>query len=289
MGIPDARVLDWFAREGRSDLPWRATRDPWAVLVAEVMLQQTQVTRVAPRWVGFLDRFPDPAACAAAPPAAVLRAWEGLGYNRRGLALHRCAVAVVERHDGAMPFDLGALLALPGIGPYTARAVLVFAGERHHGVLDTNIARVLARVSGRPLRPREAQDLADALVPAEASWAWNSALMDLGATVCTKRRPRCEVCPLVDGCVWRGQGVDPAVGSAGVPGRQSRFAGSDRQGRGRLIDALRRGPVTETAAAAVMGWPDDPARAERVLSGLVRDGLVVRRHAPDDTRTLHLP
>ncbi|MCU0273976.1 MAG: A/G-specific adenine glycosylase [Acidimicrobiales bacterium] len=230
MRIQPARVLDWFAQEGRAELPWRSTRDPWAILVAEVMLQQTQVARVAPRWRGFLDRFPDPAACAAAAPAAVLRAWEGLGYNRRGLALHRCAVAVVDRHDGRMPLDLGALLALPGIGPYTARAVLVFAGERHHGVLDTNIARVLARVGGRPLRPREAQDLADALVPAEAPWAWNSALMDLGATVCTKRRPR---------------------------------------------DALRRGPVAEADAPAVMGWPDDPARAERVLSGLVRDGLVV--------------
>jgi A/G-specific adenine glycosylase len=268
-------VLDWFAQEGRAELPWRSTRDPWAILVAEVMLQQTQVARVAPRWRGFLDRFPDPAACAAAAPAAVLRAWEGLGYNRRGLALHRCAVAVVDRHDGRMPLDLGALLALPGIGPYTARAVLVFAGERHHGVLDTNIARVLARVGGRPLRPREAQDLADALVPAEAPWAWNSALMDLGATVCTKRRPRCEACPLAEVCAWRGEGDDPAVGSAGVPGRQSRFAGSDRQGRGRLIDALRRGPVAEADAPAVMGWPDDPARAERVLSGLVRDGLVV--------------
>jgi A/G-specific adenine glycosylase len=268
-------VLDWFAQEGRAELPWRSTRDPWAILVAEVMLQQTQVARVAPRWRGFLDRFPDPAACAAAAPAAVLRAWEGLGYNRRGLALHRCAVAVVDRHDGRMPLDLGALLALPGIGPYTARAVLVFAGERHHGVLDTNIARVLARVGGRPLRPREAQDLADALVPAEAPWAWNSALMDLGATVCTKRRPRCEACPLAEVCAWRGEGDDPAVGSAGVPGRQSRFAGSDRQGRGRLIDALRRGPVGEADAPAVMGWPDDPARAERVLSGLVRDGLVV--------------
>lgn len=289
MRIPPARVLDWFAQEGRAELPWRATRDPWAILVAEVMLQQTQVTRVAPRWHAFLDRFPDPPACAAAAPADVLRAWEGLGYNRRGLALHRCAAAVVDRHGGAMPLDLAALLDLPGIGPYTARAVLVFAAERHHGVLDTNIARVLARVGGRPLRPREAQDVADALVPADAPWAWNSALMDLGATVCTKRRPRCEVCPLADGCAWRGEGEDPAVGSAGVPGRQSRFDGSDRQGRGRLIDALRRRPVAEADAAAVMGWPDDPARAERVLSGLVQDGLVVRRHAPDDAGTLTLP
>jgi A/G-specific adenine glycosylase len=282
--FPATSVLDWFAREGRAELPWRATRDPWAILVAEVMLQQTQVTRVAPRWRGFLDRFPDPAACAAAAPADVLRAWEGLGYNRRGLALHRCAVAVVERHGGTMPLDLAALLALPGIGPYTARAVLVFAGERHHGVLDTNIARVLARVEGRPLRLREAQDLADALVPAGAPWAWNSALMDLGATVCVKRRPRCGICPVAEGCSWRGDGDDPAEGSAGVPGRQSRFDGSDRQGRGRLIDALRRGPVTATDAADAMGWPDDPARAERVVAGLVRDGLVVREHT-----TLRLP
>jgi A/G-specific adenine glycosylase len=274
---PD-EVLAWFARAGRAELPWRATRDPWAVLVAEVMLQQTQVARVVPRWHGFLERFPDPAACAAAPAAEVLRAWEGLGYNRRGLALHRCAVEVVERHGGALPVDLAALLALPGVGPYTARAVLVFAGERPHGVLDTNIARVLARVTGRTLRAGEAQGLADALVPDGAAWAWNSALMDLGATVCGKRAPQCGVCPVADRCAWRGEGPDPAVGSAAVPGPQSRFAGSDRQGRGRLVAALRAGPVPGVDVPAVMGWPDDPARAARVLDGLVRDGLVVAEH-----------
>ncbi|MET0825453.1 MAG: A/G-specific adenine glycosylase, partial [Acidimicrobiales bacterium] len=236
-------VLDWWDGD-RRDLPWRRTRDPWAVLVSEVMLQQTQVDRVIPKWTAFLDRFPDPARCAAAPVGAVIEAWAGLGYNRRGVALHQCARVVVDEHDGRLPMDLPALVALPGIGPYTARAVLAFAGERDVAVVDTNVARVLARQAGRPLRLVEVQADADALVPSGQGWAWNQAMLDLGATVCRARAPDCGRCPIATSCAWRGGAEpDPAVGSAGVSGRQSRFEGSDRQGRGRLVDALRHGPV----------------------------------------------
>jgi A/G-specific adenine glycosylase len=242
------------------------------------MLQQTQVDRVIPKWHAFLHRFPDPATCAAVPVGAVIEAWAGLGYNRRGVALHRCARVVVDEHGGRLPDDLPALLALPGVGPYTARAVLAFAGEADVAVVDTNVARVLARQDGRRLRPAEVQDMADGLVPEGRGWAWNQAMLDLGATVCRARRPRCAACPVASTCAWRGgPAPDPAVGSAGVAGRQSRFEGSDRQGRGRLVDALRRGPVADVAEAA--GWPDDPDRAARVAEGLVADGLAVRAGA----------
>jgi A/G-specific adenine glycosylase len=272
-------LLDWWV-DRRRDLPWRATRDPWAVLVCEVMAQQTQVARVAERWAPFLERFPSPAACAAAPVGELLRWWTGMGYNRRALNLHRCATEVVARHGGALPHDLGALLALPGIGPYTARAVLAFAFEDDAAIVDTNTARVLARWTGARLTPAGAQAAADAaLVPGRA-WAWNQAMLDLGATVCTRRAPRCDECPVAARCAWRRAGnptPDPADGSAGVSGGQARFAGSDRQGRGRLVEALRAGPVEDAALAAVMGWPDDPARAERVATTVVADGLATRR------------
>jgi len=270
-------LLDW-SDATRRDLPWRRTRDPWEVLVSEAMLQQTQVTRVAPRYLAFLARFPTPAACAAAPVADVVRAWAGLGYNRRAVDLHRLAAVVVERHGGRLPADLGALLALPGVGPYTARAVLAFAFEVDVGVLDTNAARVVARTAGRRLAPREAQARADALVPPGGGWAWNSAMLDLGATVCTARAPACGRCPVAASCGWHGAGApapDPAVGSAGVGRRQSAYAGSDRQGRGRLVDALRGGPLAWADVAAAAGWPADPGRARRAAATLVADGLAV--------------
>lgn len=265
----------------RTDLPWRATRDPWAVLVSELMLQQTQVARVVPRYHAFLARFPTPTVCAAAPVAEVVRAWEGLGYNRRAVNLHRTATALVTEHAGALPDRIEPLLALPGVGPYTARAVLAFAFERDHGVLDTNAARFLARaVTGHRLTPRRAQTLADALVPAGQGWAWNQAVLDLGATVCISRRPRCGACPIADRCAWRCAGwpdPDPAVGSAGSSGRQPPFEGSDRQGRGRLVRALARGPVPDHELAVVMGWPEDPGRAARVAAAVVADGLAIER------------
>lgn len=329
-GGPDAvaravAVLAWGTQYLR-DLPWRATRDPWAILVSEVMAQQTGVDRVIPYWHGFLARFPTPAACAAAPAGDVVRLWSGLGYNRRAVNLHRCAVTVVERHGGAMPDDLDALLALPGVGPYTARAVLAFAFERPVGVVDTNVGRVLARWEHRSLRPADAQALADSLVRtaqrtdtdagpgagrrsnesageggpavgtqrlasrgggAGSAWMWNQAVMELGGTVCRRRRPDCRACPVRPWCGWAAAGLsppDPADGSAGVSTGQPRFQGSDRQGRGRLVEALCRGPVAVADAAAVMGWPDDPARADRVVVGMLAEGL-----AAIDGDTLRLP
>lgn len=273
-----APLLRWW--EGRRrDLPWRRTRDPWEVLVCEVMAQQTQVARVAERWGPFLERFPTVEAAAAAPVAELIRAWSGLGYNRRAVLLHRCATAVVEEHGGAFPRSLPALLALPGIGPYTARAVLAFAFEADAAVVDTNTARVLARWSGHRLTPAQAQAAADAALPAGRAWAWNQAMLDLGATVCTRRQPRCGACPVTARCGWARAGwppPDPADGSAGVSVPQARFAGSDREGRGRILAALSSvESVPEADLPAVAGWPDDPARAARVLAGLVRDGLVV--------------
>jgi A/G-specific adenine glycosylase len=267
-------LLAWSATS-RRDLPWRRTRDPWAILVSEIMLQQTQVARVEPRYREFLAAFPTPAACAAAPVAEVVRLWSGLGYNRRAVNLHRAAEVVVADHGGALPDDLQALLALPGVGPYTARAVLAFAFERDHGVVDTNAARFLARaVAGRRLTGAVVQREADAMVPLTQAWAWNQAVLDLGATVCTKRAPRCGQCPVSSLCVWQAtRGTDPANGSAGVSTPQSRFEGSDRQGRGRIVAALRTGPIDVERVADVTGWGDDPVRARRIADSLVRDGL----------------
>ncbi|MFL6203903.1 MAG: A/G-specific adenine glycosylase [Acidimicrobiales bacterium] len=271
-------VLSWW-EEQRRELPWRETRDPWEVLVCEVMAQQTQVARVAERWRPFLDRFPTPAALAEVPAAEAIRWWSGLGYNRRAIALHRAAQAVVRDHGGSLPADLAALMALPGVGPYTARAVLAFAFESDHGVVDTNTARVLARWAGRRLRAGEVQDDADEAVPVGRAWAWNQAMLDLGAGVCSRRAPRCGACPVGAACAWSVAGCpapDPADGSAGVSGTQPPFEGSDRQGRGRLVEALRSGPVRDGDLAATMGWPGDAPRAERVVATLLVDGLVTR-------------
>jgi A/G-specific adenine glycosylase len=283
-----ADVLLAWSEHTRRDLPWRRTRDPWAVLVSELMLQQTQVARVVPKFEAFLQRFPTISHCAAATAGDVVTSWAGLGYNRRAVNLHRCAVLVVDGHDGVLPDQLDDLLALPGIGPYTARALLAFAWERDIGVVDTNAARVLARTTGRSLTLRQVQAAADAAVPDGRGWVWNQAVLDLGATVCTSRRPSCDVCPVRPVCAWQRDGgvePDPARGSAGTSTGQSRFEGSDRQGRGRLVQALRSqrrldpGELAERA-----GWPDDVARTASVVATLVRDGLAVEH--PDGSLTL---
>lgn len=262
-------VLAWGQRAMR-DLPWRQVRDPWAILVSEVMLQQTQVGRVLARWPAFLDRFPTPAACAAAPLADVLAEWQGLGYPRRARNLHATAQRVTAL--GGFPRDLDGLLALPGIGPYTARAVLAFAFEQDAAVVDTNIARVYARTSGRRLAPREVQAIADATAPAGRAWEWNQCLMDLGATLCRPADPNCTACPVSHHCAWvHDGGPDPAVGSSGVSRPQARFEGSDRQARGRLMKALTDGPLRRDHVPTVMGR--DPATAERLLADLVAEGL----------------
>lgn len=267
----------WFAGNGR-DLPWRETRDPWSIVVAEMMLQQTQVARVLDRWPRFLERFPTATGCADGSPADVIDEWSGLGYNRRAVYLHRMATTVVEDHDGTFPRELKSLLGLPGIGPYTARAIRIFAFECADAVLDTNVARILARTHGRSLNRAEAQRLADDNL-GEDPWVWNQAMLDVGARFCRSRNPACQDCPMAPVCQWSKSGnpePDPAAGSAGVSTKQSRFDGSDRQGRGKLVNALRTAPVSATDLATTMGWPGDEARARRVAATLVDDGLADR-------------
>jgi A/G-specific adenine glycosylase len=249
------------------DLPWRRERDPWRILVAEVMLQQTQVDRVIPKWEAFLGVFPTPERCATASLGDVLRRWQGLGYPRRAKHLHETAVRVTTSNGGRLPDSLDALLALPGIGPYTARAVLAFAFERDVAVVDTNIARILARAGGQRLTQKSAQTFADAIVPAGAGWTWNQVMMDLGALVC-RPTPSCQACPIAEACAWHTAGhpsPDPSVGSAGVTTTQPPFEGSDRQRRGRVLVALHAGgrPATDFDA--------------HIVAGLVGDGLVQRR------------
>ena len=243
------------------------------------MLQQTQVPRVVPKHRAFLAQFPTATACADASAGAVVEAWAGLGYNRRAVSLHACATAVRDHYGGTLPDDLGALLALPGIGPYTARAVLVFAFGHALGRVDTNAGRFVARaVAGRALGRAEAQAVADDAVPSGRGWEWGQAVFDLGATTCTKRHPACARCPVRGSCAWARAGFaapDPIEGSAGISGRQSRFAGSFRQGRGRLVDALRAGAVAEGDIARAAGWPDAPERAADAAWSLVEDGLAV--------------
>lgn len=265
-----AAVLEWGLPRLR-DLPWRRVRDPWWVLVSEVMLQQTQASRVLPKWTAFIDRFPTPVECAEAPLGEVLRLWHGLGYPRRARNLHLAAQRIVDA--GAFPNTLDGLLDLPGVGAYTARAVLAFAFETEAAVVDTNIARVFARYVGVRMTQREVQAAADASLPRDEVWAWNQCLMDLGAQLCRAGTPACGECPLRRWCSWRGEGVDPSVGSAGVSKTQARFEGSDRQLRGRLMKALGDGAVPVHRAASVMGCDSD--RAERLVRALCADGLCV--------------
>ncbi len=262
-------LLAWHRPAARG-LPWRTRPTPWGVLVSEVMTQQTQAERVAPRWEAWMRRFPTPAALAGAPRAEVIAAWHGLGYNRRAVRLQACAAALVARHDGEVPRDLAALLDLPGVGPYAARAVLAFGADEDAAPVDVDGARVLARaVAGAPLSREEAQRLADEVQPPGRAAAWAAAVMDLGATVCRARRPRCGDCPLQTRCAWAGSGADPAAAGAHRPRPQGRWDGSARQARGRLVAALREGPLPLAATLALLG--DD---ADQRLRGLVADGLV---------------
>ena len=275
-----ADVLAWGVPRLR-DLPWRRTRDPWAVLVSEVMLQQTQVPRVIPRWEAFLARYPTTGACAAASLADVLREWQGLGYPRRARNLHATAQQVEQL--GGFPRDLDGLLALPGVGNYTARAMLAFAFECDAAVVDTNIARVYARMGGERLTPGRVQAVADAACPRGDAWVWNQCLMDLGAVLCRQASPRCDECPVAPRCVWRrGGGPDPAIGSAGVSTRQPRFEGSDREARGRLMKALSAAPVRISEAASVMQRDDEVASG--LVAALLSEGL-----CETDGATLRLP
>jgi len=254
------------------------------VLVAEVMLQQTQIDRVLLKWPAFLEEFPTATSCAVAPTSEVVKQWEGMGFNRRAVLLHQAAKSIKDNHGGEVPLELDELLLLPGVGPYTARAILAFAYEQDSAVVDTNVGRVLARWTGRRLKPAEAQELADRSVPLGEGWGWNQAVLDFGSMVCRSKNPKCEKCPIHSSCSWQGIGVDPAKGSAGVSGTQSKFEGSDRQGRGKLVAALRKKPIKKSELAEIMGWPLDPKRAERVASTVISDGL-----ATSEGDTLSLP
>ena len=274
LGVFQDALLGWAAVRLR-ELPWRATRDPWGILVSEVMLQQTGVARVMPKWHAFMESFPTPADCAHAALGDVLRAWQGLGYPRRARNLQAAAREIVVRHGGEVPQSLDDLLALPGVGPYTARAVSAFAFELDAAVVDTNVARVLARLAGERLTAKRAQAEADRMLASGTAWLWNQGLMELGAMVC-RPTPSCDECPWEAWCAWRGgDGDDPSVGSAGVSVPQGRFEGSDRQARGRLIKALGEGAVRVDEVALVMDRPPDVAA--KLLGDLVSEGLVAER------------
>lgn len=241
------------------------------------MLQQTPVARVLPIWRRWMERWPTPAALAAEPSGEAVRAWGRLGYPRRALRLHACAVAITERHGGQVPSSYEALRELPGIGAYTAAAVASFAYRQRHAVLDTNVRRVLARLIGGVEYPPRSQTaaevaLAESLLPHDAPTAarWSVAIMELGALVCTARNPRCVDCPVLAECAWQRAGR-PAYD--GPPRRGQAYAGTDRQCRGRLLAVLREadGPVEKAALDVV--W-SDPIQRERALDGLIADGLV---------------
>jgi A/G-specific adenine glycosylase len=270
-------AIAWYDANAR-DLPWRVPgTGAWAVLVSEVMLQQTPVVRVEPAWRSWMTRWPTPAALAEDPPSEAIRMWGRLGYPRRAMRLHACAVALVERHGGEVPADLDQLLALPGIGTYTARAVATFAYGRRHPVVDTNVRRVVSRaVEGLPDAgpTTTTADLVAmaALLPEEPARAARAsiAFMELGAIVCTARTPKCVDCPFRNDCSWRLSGSPPAAGPSRRP---QTYAGTDRQVRGRLLEVLRHatGPVPQQRLDVV--WADDVQRA-RALTSLVDDGLV---------------
>jgi A/G-specific adenine glycosylase len=270
-------ILQWAASQGR-DLPWRHTRDPWAILVSEVMAQQTQVDRVIPKWELFLSQWPTPKDCAAASLGDVLRLWQGLGFPRRAKQLHAAAQELAGFQQ--FPQTLPELLALPGVGPYTARAVLAFAFEQDVAVVDTNTARVLARWNNRVLNRADVQVEADAALPEGAGWAWNQALLDFGSLICTRTNPHCDECPVQTTCAYgrdAGEKADPANGTAGVSVPQSRFQGSDRQLRGRLLRAAATGGLARSAAPVAIGVPTQTDRVETLIERLLLEGLLVLR------------
>lgn len=310
------RVVDWYAENARP-LPWRRPdATPWSILVCEVMSQQTPISRVLPRWEAWMERWPGPADLAAAPASQVLLAWDSLGYPRRALRLQETAAAIVERHDGEVPNDEAALLALPGVGAYTAAAVTSFAHGARTAVLDVNVRRVLGRVfAGVQHRPPSLtaaeRRWAAALVPEDDHVAWNAGAMELGALVCTASSPTCDACPLLDTCAWvaAGSPVDPTVVRRGQA-----WAGTDRQLRGAIMRALRAGnpspplpvrlltaPTTRLSAeeSRLLADLDEPVhravlavrdldaggeRTARLIEDLAHDGLAVR-----DDDLLRLP
>ena len=270
-------LLAWYAAHAR-DLPWRRPdRSPWGVLVSEIMLQQTPVDRVVPAWESWMERWPDPASLSMSSSGDAVRAWGRLGYPRRALRLHGAATACADRFGGDVPATYDELRSLPGVGDYTAAAVLAFAFGQRAVVLDTNVRRVLARLIEGAEHPRPTLTVAeraaaDAVLPDDEATAalWSVAVMELGALVCTSSSPKCERCPVADSCAWTRAGR-PAYD--GPERRTQSFAGTDRQVRGRLMAVLRDAPGPVSKAALDIVWADAVQR-ERALDGLVADGLV---------------
>ena len=274
VGIDPEDLLSWFDVAER-DLPWRRPQvTAWQILVSEFMLQQTPVNRVEPIWLAWVARWPTPSATAAAGPADVLRAWGKLGYPRRAKRLHECAVTLATEHGDEVPTDVETLLTLPGVGAYTARAIACFAYRQRVPVVDTNVRRVVSRVMhGSAEAPASARDLDEvaALLPeGDAAPRFSAALMELGAIVCTARSPKCGLCPLRE-CRWRSAGYPAAT----TPARRvQRYAGTDRQCRGRLLDVLRASTAPVTRAQLDVVWLSDTAQRDRALDSLLVDGLV---------------
>ncbi len=274
-------VNSWFAGAAR-DLPWRAPgTSAWGVLVSEFMSQQTPVARVIGPWREWMHRWPTPAALAQATTGEAVLAWGRLGYPRRALRLHAAAEAIVEGHGGVVPSDLQALLGLPGVGEYTAGAVLCFAFGRRALVLDTNVRRVLARIETGVQYPANATTAAERRLAAQwlpgddaTASRWAAASMELGALVCTASSPDCSSCPVADHCRWAAAGY-PA--HDGPPRRRQTYAGTDRQARGRLLEVLRHSEVGVDEQTLLGAWASDTAQARRALDGLLDDGLAHRQ------------
>ncbi len=276
--IPADELVAWYDRS-RRDLPWREPGvSAWQILVSEFMLQQTPVARVLSIWPDWVRRWPTPSATAAASAADVLRAWGKLGYPRRAKRLHECATVIARDHDDVVPDDVDTLLTLPGIGSYTARAVACFAYRQPVPVVDTNVRRVVARAvhgladASAPSVARDHADVSALLPNDESAPKFSIALMELGATVCTARTPRCGLCPLAE-CAWRLADYPPGGGSARRP---QRYAGTDRQVRGRLLDILRDKDSPVTRAELDLAWLTDTLQRDRALDSLLADGLVTR-------------
>jgi len=276
--ISVTNLLDWYDRS-RRDLPWREPGvSAWQILVSEFMLQQTPVARVLPIWPDWVRRWPTPSATAAASAADVLRAWGKLGYPRRAKRLHECATVIARDHDDVVPDDVDTLLTLPGVGSYTARAIACFAYRRPVPVVDTNVRRVVARVvhglpdAGAPSATRDHADVSALLPDDGTAPKFSVALMELGATVCTARAPRCGLCPL-GRCAWRHAGFPAPQGPSR---RVQTYAGTDRQVRGRLLDVLRAKDSPATRAELDVAWLTDTAQRDRALYSLLADGLVTQ-------------
>lgn len=278
LSLTPSELLNWYDRS-RRDLPWRDPDvTPWQIMVSEFMLQQTPVSRVEPIWRDWVARWPTASSTAAAGPADVVRAWGKLGYPRRAKRLHECAIVIARDHDDQVPDDVEVLLTLPGVGSYTARAVACFAYQQSVPVVDTNVRRVVARVvhgqadAGSASAVRDHADVSALLPKDSTAHTFSAALMELGATVCTARTPKCGLCPL-SVCRWRQAGFPPSEGPARRP---QGYAGTDRQVRGRLLDVLRGNDLPVTRDQLDVVWLRDTVQRDRALASLLADGLVAK-------------